>query len=31
LEGVAQRGDIPANTPGAPSVDELRDVIARAI
>jgi len=31
MEGVAQRGDIAANTPGAPSADELRVVIAAAI
>ena len=31
MEGVAQRGDIAANTPGAPSDDELRAVIERAL
>ena len=31
MEGVAQRGDIAANTPGAPSSDEVREVIERAI
>jgi alcohol dehydrogenase class IV len=31
MEGVAQRGDIAANTPGAPSEDELREVIERAL
>jgi maleylacetate reductase len=31
MEGVAQRGDIAANTPGAPSGDELHEVIERAL
>ena len=31
MEGVAQRGDIAANTPGAPSDDEIRAVIERAL
>jgi len=31
MGGVAQRGDIAANTPGAPSADDLRAVIAAAI
>jgi len=31
MEGVARRGDIAANTPGAPSADDLREVIAAAI
>ncbi|MGH2978438.1 MAG: iron-containing alcohol dehydrogenase [Solirubrobacterales bacterium] len=31
LEGVAQRGDIAANTPGAPSEGELRAVLERAL
>jgi maleylacetate reductase len=31
MEGVAQRGDIAANTPGAPSNDEVRAVIERAL
>jgi alcohol dehydrogenase class IV len=31
MEGVAQRGDIAANTPGAPTQDELRAAIERAI
>jgi maleylacetate reductase len=31
MEGVAQRGDIAANTPGAPSNDEIRAVIERAV
>ena len=31
MESVAQRGDIAANTPGAPSADDLREVIAAAI
>ncbi len=31
MDGVAQRGDIAANTPGAPSDDELRAVIERAL
>jgi alcohol dehydrogenase class IV len=31
MEGVAQRGDIAANTPGAPSAEELREVIQHAL
>jgi alcohol dehydrogenase class IV len=31
MEGVAQRGDIAANTPGAPSVGEIRAVVRRAL
>jgi alcohol dehydrogenase class IV len=31
MEGVAQRGDIAANTPGAPSEAELRAVLERAL
>jgi maleylacetate reductase len=31
MEGVAQRGDIAANTPGRPSTDEVRAVIESAI
>jgi maleylacetate reductase len=31
MKGVAQRGDIAANTPGAPSEGELRQAIERAI
>jgi alcohol dehydrogenase class IV len=31
MEAVAQRGDIAANTPGAPSADEVRAVIERAL
>ena len=31
MESVAQRGDIAANTPGAPSADDMRVVIAAAI
>jgi maleylacetate reductase len=31
MEGIAQRGDIAANTPGAPSDNELRAVIERAL
>ena len=31
MEGVAQRGDIAANTPGAPSNDEIREVLERAL
>jgi alcohol dehydrogenase class IV len=31
IEAVAQRGDIAANTPAAPSAEELRAVVARAI
>jgi alcohol dehydrogenase class IV len=31
MEGVAQRRDIAANTPGAPSPDDLREVVAAAI
>ena len=31
MEGVAQRGDIAANTPGAPSPDEVREVIELAL
>jgi alcohol dehydrogenase class IV len=31
MEGVAQRADIAANTPGAPSHDELREVVRGAI
>ena len=31
MDGVAQRGDIAANTPGAPSNDEIREVIERAL
>ena len=31
MEGVAQRGDIAANTPGSPSDDEVRAVIERAL
>jgi alcohol dehydrogenase class IV len=30
-EAVAQRGDIAANTPGAPSADEIREVIEQAL
>jgi maleylacetate reductase len=31
MDGVAQRGDIAANTPGAPSDDEVREVLERAL
>ena len=31
MDGVAQRGDIAANTPGAPSDDDVRAVIERAL
>jgi len=31
MEGVAQRGDIAANTPGAPADQELREVIEAAV
>jgi maleylacetate reductase len=31
MEGVAQRGDIAANTPGSPGADEVRSVVAAAI
>jgi maleylacetate reductase len=31
MQGVAQRGDIAANTPGAPTEEELRAAIERAI
>jgi maleylacetate reductase len=31
MEGVAQRGDIAANTPGSPSPDEIEPVIRAAI
>lgn len=31
MEGIAQRGDIAANTPGAPSEAELRAVLERAL
>jgi alcohol dehydrogenase class IV len=31
MDGVAQRGDIAANTPGAPSDNEIRAVIERAL
>jgi hypothetical protein len=31
MEGVAKRGDIAANTPGAPSAEELREVIQHAL
>ena len=31
MEGVAQRGDIAANTPGSPDADEVRAVVAAAI
>jgi alcohol dehydrogenase class IV len=31
MEGVAQRGDIAANTPGAPSPDEVREVVELAL
>jgi len=31
MEGVAQRGDIAANTPGAPTHDEVRAVIEHAL
>ena len=31
MDGVAQRGDIAANTPGAPSNDEIQAVIGRAL
>jgi maleylacetate reductase len=31
MEGVAQRADIAANTPGAPSPDELREIVRAAI
>ena len=31
MESVAQRGDIAANTPGAPSADEVEEVVTGAI
>jgi hypothetical protein len=31
MEAVAQRGDIAANTPGAPSTNEIEPVIRAAI
>ena len=31
MDGVVQRGDIAANTPGAPTDDEVRAVIERAL
>ena len=31
MEGVAQRGDIPANTPGAPSAGDLEPVLRYAL
>jgi hypothetical protein len=31
MEGVAQRGDIAANTPGGPSDDEICEVLVRAL
>jgi maleylacetate reductase len=31
MDGVAQRGDIAANTPGAPSGEEIREVLERAL
>jgi alcohol dehydrogenase class IV len=31
MEGVAQRGDIAANTPGAPSQEEVRAAVERAL
>lgn len=31
MDGVSQRGDIAANTPGAPSSDEVRAVIEQAL
>jgi hypothetical protein len=31
MEGVARRGDIAANTPGAPSQEEVRAAVERAL